>query len=82
MEAKTAIKSIFSKFTHIEINVGIHTGNYAELYNISSSPGEEHSFLVDSFAQFERLARRALHNGKQFIDTKHDNRYFVQFYRL
>lgn len=39
-------------------------GNYAELYNISSHPGEEHSFLLDSFAQFESMARKALHNGK------------------
>lgn len=42
---------------------GIQMGNYAELYNISSHPGEEHSFLLDSFAQFESMARKALHNG-------------------
>lgn len=39
-------------------------GNYAELYNISSYPGEEHSFLLDSFAQFESMARKALHSGR------------------
>lgn len=46
--------------------IGIQTGNYAELYNISSAPGEEHSFLLDSFTQFESLARKALHSGNLF----------------
>lgn len=50
--------------------IGIQTGNYAELFNISSSPGENHSFLLDSFTQFESLARKALHadyrNGNSF----------------
>lgn len=41
---------------------GIQSGNSAELYNISSSPGEAHSFLLDSFTQFESLARKALHS--------------------
>jgi sushi, von Willebrand factor type A, EGF and pentraxin domain-containing protein 1 len=41
--------------------IGIQTGNYAELYNISSKPGEYHSYLLDSFSQFQSLARKALH---------------------
>lgn len=53
-----------STYIHNSKNIiGIQTGNYAELYNISSAPGEEHSFLLDSFTQFESLARKALHSG-------------------
>lgn len=52
--------------------IGIQTGNYAELYNISSSPGENHSFLLDSFTQFESLARKALH-----ADYRHGNSFRV-----
>lgn len=48
----------------INFLLGIQSGNYVELFNISSSPGEEHSFLLDSFAQFESLARKALHSGE------------------
>ncbi|XP_075228633.1 sushi, von Willebrand factor type A, EGF and pentraxin domain-containing protein 1-like isoform X2 [Lycorma delicatula] len=40
---------------------GISTGNRAELYDMASVPGHEHSFLLDSFNEFEALARRALH---------------------
>lgn len=49
------------------ITFGIQTGNYAELHQLSSEPGEEHSFLLDSFAQFESLARNALHSGIYII---------------
>ncbi|XP_037922099.1 sushi, von Willebrand factor type A, EGF and pentraxin domain-containing protein 1-like isoform X3 [Hermetia illucens] len=41
--------------------IGIQSGNYIELYNISSAPEEGHSFLLDSFSHFESLARKALH---------------------
>ncbi|XP_060530297.1 sushi, von Willebrand factor type A, EGF and pentraxin domain-containing protein 1-like isoform X2 [Cylas formicarius] len=41
--------------------VGIRNGNYKELYELSSSPGEFYSYLLDSFDEFEGLARRALH---------------------
>ncbi|KAG4075716.1 hypothetical protein HA402_003541 [Bradysia odoriphaga] len=44
------------------ITFGIQSGNSAELYNISSSPGASNSFLLDSFTQFESLARKALHS--------------------
>ncbi|KAG7203366.1 hypothetical protein KM043_013441 [Ampulex compressa] len=40
---------------------GIRTGNVGELFDIASSPGYTHSYLLDSFAEFEALARRALH---------------------
>lgn len=45
------------------ITFGIQSGNFAELHQLSSDPGNEHSFLLDSFAQFESLARKALHTG-------------------
>ena len=40
---------------------GIRNGNVKELYDMASEPREEHSFIVDSFEEFEALARRALH---------------------
>lgn len=44
--------------------IGIQNGNYKELYDISSSPGEFYSYLLDSYSEFESLARRALHVGR------------------
>ncbi|XP_050300407.1 sushi, von Willebrand factor type A, EGF and pentraxin domain-containing protein 1-like [Anthonomus grandis grandis] len=41
--------------------IGIRNGNYKELYELSSNPGEFYSYLLDSFEEFEGLARRALH---------------------
>lgn len=46
------------------ITFGIQSGNFDELYQLSSEPKNEHSFLLSSFAQFESLARKALHTGK------------------
>lgn len=43
--------------------IGIRNGNYKELYELSSAPGEFYSYLLDSFEEFESLARRALHVG-------------------
>ena len=40
---------------------GIRNGNVKELYDMASEPRQEHSFIVDSFEEFEALARRALH---------------------
>lgn len=48
------------------ITFGIQSGNYEELYNISSYPNHENSFLLDGFSQFESLARKALHSGIYF----------------
>ena len=35
-----------------------------ELYDMASVPKEEHSYILDSFEEFEALARRALHEGR------------------
>ena len=35
-----------------------------ELYDMASHPREEHSYILNSFEEFEALARRALHEGK------------------
>ncbi|XP_017779989.1 PREDICTED: sushi, von Willebrand factor type A, EGF and pentraxin domain-containing protein 1-like [Nicrophorus vespilloides] len=48
--------------------IGILNGNYKELYQLASEPGEMFSFLLDSFEQFESLARRALHVDLQSGD--------------
>ncbi|XP_046668707.1 sushi, von Willebrand factor type A, EGF and pentraxin domain-containing protein 1-like isoform X2 [Homalodisca vitripennis] len=40
---------------------GVHSGNTAELYDMASTPGEEYSYILDSFSEFVALARRALH---------------------
>ena len=31
---------------------------------MATDPKKEHTFVLDSFAEFEALARRALHEGK------------------
>ena len=33
---------------------------------MASEPRREHSFILDSFQEFEALARRALHKGYSF----------------
>ncbi|XP_058442915.1 sushi, von Willebrand factor type A, EGF and pentraxin domain-containing protein 1-like isoform X2 [Malaya genurostris] len=43
-------------------SIGIQSGNYGELYKISSTPSEDHSYVLDSFNHFETLARKALHS--------------------
>ncbi|KAK2725235.1 hypothetical protein QYM36_001622 [Artemia franciscana] len=40
---------------------GIRNGNVRELFDMASEPQHEHSYIVDSFEEFEALARRALH---------------------
>ena len=42
---------------------GIRNGNVKELYDMASEPREEHSYILDSFDEFEALARRALHKA-------------------
>lgn len=51
------------------ITFGIQSGNFDELYQLSSEPENEHSFLLSSFAQFESLARKALHAGNSKCKT-------------
>lgn len=45
--------------------IGIQNGNYKELHELATTPGEMHSYLLDSFKEFEGLARRALHVGNK-----------------
>ncbi|XP_076634348.1 sushi, von Willebrand factor type A, EGF and pentraxin domain-containing protein 1 [Colletes latitarsis] len=56
---------------------GIRTGNVQELHDIASLPEYTHSYFLDSFAEFEALARRALHrdlgSGKYVPVTIPDN---------
>ncbi|ESO92606.1 hypothetical protein LOTGIDRAFT_233055 [Lottia gigantea] len=40
---------------------GIKNGNVRELYDMSSDPKNETCYILDSFEEFEALARRALH---------------------
>ena len=42
---------------------GIRNGNVKELRDMASNPKDEHSYILDSFQEFEALARRALHEG-------------------
>ncbi|XP_076046526.1 sushi, von Willebrand factor type A, EGF and pentraxin domain-containing protein 1-like [Oratosquilla oratoria] len=44
---------------------GIRNGNVKELHDMASEPKEEHSYILDSFEEFEALARRALHEDLQ-----------------
>ena len=45
---------------------GIRNGNIKELYHMASQPGEEYSYILDSFGEFEAMVRRALHQGNIF----------------
>lgn len=44
--------------------LGIWQGNIKELHDMASEPKEQHCYLVPNFAEFEALARRALHEGE------------------
>ncbi|XP_013383226.1 sushi, von Willebrand factor type A, EGF and pentraxin domain-containing protein 1 [Lingula anatina] len=44
---------------------GIRNGNTRELREMASEPKDEHSYILDSFEEFEALARRALHEDLQ-----------------
>ena len=35
---------------------------------MASKPEDEHAYILDSFEEFEALARRALHEGKQLLE--------------
>lgn len=43
--------------------LGIWQGNIRELHDMASQPKDQHCYLVHNFAEFEALARRALHEG-------------------
>ena len=36
---------------------------------MASKPEDEHAYILDSFEEFEALARRALHEGKRLLFT-------------
>ena len=36
---------------------------------MASEPKDEHSYILDSFIEFEALARRALHEGTHRVST-------------
>ena len=42
-------------------------GNFEELCHMASKPKQQHTYILDSFTEFEALARRALHEGKDVI---------------
>ena len=43
---------------------GIENGNIIELQDMASDPKNETCYILDSFPEFEALARRALHEGE------------------
>lgn len=45
--------------------LGIWQGNIKELHDMASEPKEQHCYLVHNFAEFEALARHALHEGER-----------------
>jgi CUB/sushi domain-containing protein len=49
---------------------GIRGGNPPELWDMSSEPKEKHMYILDSFAEFEALARRALHEGTYMLNRR------------
>jgi hypothetical protein len=57
--------------------VGIAKGNKEELWDMSSEPKNETCYILDSFEEFESLARRALHEGISYIISY---TYFVHVY--
>ena len=46
---------------------GIRDGNFVELCDMASDDKHEHVYLLNSFQEFEALARRALHEGNNNI---------------
>ena len=62
------------KSLNVEIfTFGIRNGNVKELRDMASNPKDEHSYILDSFQEFEALARRALHEGNHSVSV-----FFVQ----
>jgi len=43
---------------------GIRDGNFVELCDMASDDKHEHVYILNSFQEFEALARRALHEGR------------------
>ena len=62
-DPRPAAELLKSLNVHI-FTFGIRNGNVKELRDMASDPKDEHSYILDSFQEFEALARRALHEGK------------------
>ena len=45
---------------------GIRDGNFVELCDMASDDKHEHVYILNSFQEFEALARRALHEGNKY----------------
>ena len=62
---------------------GIRNGNCVELYDMASEPKREHLYILDSFEEFEALARRALHGGRcDSIHVYKSPMELIQYYAL
>ena len=61
-DPRPAAELLKSLNVHI-FTFGIRNGNVKELRDMASDPKDEHSYILDSFQEFEALARRALHEG-------------------
>ena len=61
-DPRPAAELLKSLNVHI-FTFGIRNGNVKELRDMASNPKDEHSYILDSFQEFEALARRALHEG-------------------
>ena len=46
---------------------GVESGNVDELTFMASEPKQDHVFILNSFAEFESVARRALHAGSCYF---------------
>ena len=60
---------------------GIRNGNVKELRDMASNPKDEHSYILDSFQEFEALARRALHEGIVYTVWRFTNFSPTQIFR-
>ncbi|XP_074641309.1 sushi, von Willebrand factor type A, EGF and pentraxin domain-containing protein 1-like [Tubulanus polymorphus] len=57
-------RTVAERLKHAGVEIfafGIRNGNVRELRDMASSPKVEHSFFLETFDEFEALARRALH---------------------
>lgn len=70
---RIASLTLFRVTSEVELfTFGIMDGNKYELTQIASDPKNKHRFLLNSFAEFEIVARRALHSGKTLFYSVRD----------
>ena len=58
-----AFKTFYMPFANIYPSTKILLIYTKELRDMASKPEDEHAYILDSFEEFEALARRALHEG-------------------